>query len=104
VKFEEDLRSLVSRFHPVIVATAVKIPDTTDLRELAMQAAEKVIYFVIPNEVRNLSLVYCQEKRDSSARSAPRNDKKLSFSASRVLKKTIVGDLVPERKLWDLRQ
>jgi hypothetical protein len=41
----------------------------------AEQAAEKVFYFVIPNEVRNLSLVYVPEKRDSSARGAPRNDK-----------------------------
>jgi hypothetical protein len=39
------------------------------------QIAEKVIYFVIPDEVRNLSLVLTQEKRDSSTRSAPRNDK-----------------------------
>jgi hypothetical protein len=47
---------------------------------VAHQAAEKVIYCVIPNEVRNLSLVLSQEKRDSSARSAPRKDKHLSFS------------------------
>jgi hypothetical protein len=45
------------------------------------QIAEKVIYFVIPGEVRNLSLVLTQEKRDSSARSAPRNDKNMSFSS-----------------------
>jgi hypothetical protein len=44
--------------------------------------AEKVIYFVIPNEVRNLSLVLTREKRDSSVRSAPRNDKNMSFFAS----------------------
>jgi hypothetical protein len=37
------------------------------------------IYFVIPNEVRNLSLIEMQERRDSSARGAPRNDKYLSF-------------------------
>jgi len=48
----------------------------------ASQAAQKVIYFVILNEVKNLSLVQMQEKRDSSARSAPRNDKNFSFSAS----------------------
>ena len=47
----------------------------------ALQASEKAIYFVIPNEVRNLSSVVTHEKSDSSARSAPRNDKKLSFSA-----------------------
>jgi hypothetical protein len=41
----------------------------------AEQAAEKVFYFVIPNEVRNLSLISAPEKKDSSARSAPRNDK-----------------------------
>src|SRR5260221_4445535 len=32
----------------------------------------KGIYFVIPNEVRNLSLDWAQEKRDSSACGAPR--------------------------------
>src|ERR1700680_1175248 len=41
-----------------------------------------IIPFVIPSEARNLSYVQTQEKRDSSARSAPRNDKNLSFSAS----------------------
>jgi hypothetical protein len=46
------------------------------------RSRKRVIYFVIPNEVRNLSLVQTGEKRDSSARSAPRNDKNLSFSAS----------------------
>src|SRR5579864_5041170 len=55
------------------------------------QAAEKIIYFVIPSprtersrraEARNLSLIYMQERRDSSARSPPRNDKKLSSSAT----------------------
>jgi hypothetical protein len=40
-------------------------------------------YFVIPSEARNLSLIKTQEKRDSSARSAPRNDKIVSFSAFR---------------------
>jgi len=49
--------------------------------EQAEQAAEKVVYFVIPSEARNLSLIKAQEKRDSSARSVPRNDKSLSFSA-----------------------
>jgi hypothetical protein len=38
----------------------------------ASQLAEKVVYFVIPSEARNLSLIENQEKRDSSARSAPR--------------------------------
>jgi hypothetical protein len=46
------------------------------------QAAEKVVYFVIPSEARNLSLMKAQEKRDSSARGVPRNDKSLSFSAA----------------------
>src|SRR4029077_7929625 len=52
----------------------------------AEQLAKKVIYFVIPKSprrLRSLSLVQTQEKRDSSARSAPRNDKNLSFSVSR---------------------
>jgi hypothetical protein len=44
--------------------------------------AESVIYFVIPSEARNLSLIETQEKRDSSARSVPRNDKMLSFFRS----------------------
>jgi hypothetical protein len=48
----------------------------------ALQAAEKVVYFVISSEARNLSLLESQEKRDSSARSAPRNDKNVSFSAA----------------------
>jgi hypothetical protein len=46
------------------------------------QFAEKVHTVVIPNEVRNLSGFETQEKRDSSARSVPRNDNVLSFSAS----------------------
>jgi hypothetical protein len=36
--------------------------------ERGEQAAEKVVYFVIPSEARNLSLIETQEKRDSSAR------------------------------------
>src|ERR1700675_383112 len=46
------------------------------------RVAEKVALIVIPNEVRNLSGFECQEKRDSSARSVPRHDNVLSFSAS----------------------
>src|SRR6202171_4378505 len=45
------------------------------------QVAEKVSLVVIPNEVRNPSVLETQEKRDSSARSVPRNDNVLSFSA-----------------------
>jgi hypothetical protein len=48
----------------------------------AEQAAEKVRYFVIPSEARNLSVIKCQRKRDSSARSAPRNDRNFNFYAS----------------------
>jgi hypothetical protein len=44
-------------------------------RPATAQAAEKVIYFVIPSEARNLSWIETKEKRDFSARSAPRNDK-----------------------------
>jgi hypothetical protein len=56
----------------------------------ASQAAEKVIYFVIPSGARNLSSIETQEKKNSSAGSVPRfnlnvhrerNDKILSFSA-----------------------
>ena|ERR1700682_4357489 len=46
------------------------------------QVAEKVSLVVIPNEVRNPSVLETQEKRDSSARSVPRNDNVLSFSAT----------------------
>jgi hypothetical protein len=38
-------------------------------------------YFVILSEARNPSLLETKEKADSSARSAPRNDKMISFSA-----------------------
>jgi molybdate transport system substrate-binding protein len=38
---------------------------------------------VIPNEVRNPSLPSAKEKRDSSARSVPRNDEAMCFSVSR---------------------
>jgi hypothetical protein len=43
---------------------------------------EKVAYGVIPSEARNLSLFKTQEKRDSSARSVPRNDIVLNFPAA----------------------
>jgi hypothetical protein len=45
----------------------------------AEQVAEKVPLTVIPNEARNLSVFETQEKRDSSARSAPRNDNVIEF-------------------------
>jgi hypothetical protein len=32
--------------------------------EQASQAAEKVVYFVIPSEARNLSSIYAQEKKE----------------------------------------
>jgi molybdate transport system substrate-binding protein len=47
-----------------------------------LQAAKKVLFAVIPNEVRNLSLSKTQEKRDSSARNVPRNDIVICFFAS----------------------
>jgi hypothetical protein len=40
---------------------------------------EQVANGVIPSEARNLSWFKPQEKRDSSARSVPRNDNFLSF-------------------------
>src|SRR5260370_35768402 len=52
------------------------------LNVAAEQIAEKVVYFVIPSEARNLSSIETQGKRDSSARSVPRNDKLLGFSAA----------------------
>jgi tetratricopeptide (TPR) repeat protein len=48
----------------------------------AGQAAERAFHFVIPCEARNLSSIASQRKRDSSARSVPRNDKLFSFSAT----------------------
>jgi hypothetical protein len=42
----------------------------------------KVDYFAVPSEARNLSLMETREKRDSSARCVPRNDKMLIFSAA----------------------
>jgi hypothetical protein len=42
-------------------------------------AAEKVFHFVISSEARNLFVIKSQRKRGSSARGAPRNDKKFSF-------------------------
>jgi hypothetical protein len=57
----------------------------------AKQVAEKVPLIVIPNEVRNLSPLDTQEKRDSSARGVPRftvnvhrerNDDLFVFSAT----------------------
>jgi hypothetical protein len=47
----------------------------------ASEAAEKVVYFVIPSEARNLSSIEAQETKDASARSARWNDKIVSFSA-----------------------
>ncbi len=40
----------------------------------AIEFVEKVLLVVIPNKVRNPSLLNAKEKRDSSARSVPRND------------------------------
>ena len=52
-------------------------------RQRGLHRLQKAYFiFVIPNEVRNLSLIYSQERRDSSARGAPRNDKNLSFSGA----------------------
>jgi hypothetical protein len=48
----------------------------------ASKLTEKVSYFVIPSEARNLSRIETQRKRDSSARCAPRNDKIAIFSAA----------------------
>jgi hypothetical protein len=53
------------------------------LNVAAEQAAENAGYFVIRSETRNLSSMEGQRKRDSSARSVPRNDKSVSFSAAR---------------------
>ena len=42
----------------------------------------KTLLVVIPNEVRNRSAVLAKRKRDSSARSAPRNDNVSDNAAS----------------------
>ena len=46
-----------------------------------LQGSEPRLFIVIPNEARNLSWVSAQGRRDSSARSAPRNDNAICFSA-----------------------
>ena len=51
------------------------------LNVAAEQIAEKVVYFVIPSEARNLSSVLTQRKEREIPRFA-RNDKRLSFSAA----------------------
>jgi uncharacterized protein (TIGR02246 family) len=48
----------------------------------ALQAAEKIPFIVIPNEVRNSPVPKTQETRASSARSVPRNDTVARFSAT----------------------
>jgi len=52
------------------------------LNVAAEEAAEKVLFSVIPSEARNPSSIETQEKRDSSAKTMPRNDGVLSFSAT----------------------
>jgi hypothetical protein len=44
--------------------------------------SEKLAYGVNPSEARNLLLFKTQEKRDSPARSVPRNDSVLYFPAA----------------------
>jgi hypothetical protein len=66
---------VLARTNPSKLKPALKTPQ-------AEQVAEKVVRFVIPSEARNLSLIEIQKKRDSSARSVPRNDKNLDFSAA----------------------
>jgi hypothetical protein len=46
----------------------------------SLHRLRKTQIVVIPSEARNLSWFKTQEKRDSSARSVPRNDNGLSFS------------------------
>jgi hypothetical protein len=58
------------------------VVTTESLWGTALQTAEKAVYFVIPSEARNLSSIETQRKRDSSARSVPRNDKIMSFTAT----------------------
>jgi hypothetical protein len=48
----------------------------------SLQLAERVLYFVIPSEARNLSVFETQKKRDSSARRALGNDKIAGFLRS----------------------
>jgi hypothetical protein len=62
--------------------SAERAPEFRGLERLPSQLAKKVVYFVIPSEARNLSLIETQDKRDSSARGAPRNNKIVSFSAA----------------------
>jgi len=51
-------------------------------KRTALEAAEKVVGFVIPSEARNLLVANDQEKADSSGKCGPRNDKFEGFSAT----------------------
>jgi glutamate 5-kinase len=66
------------------------------------QSAKKISHDVIPSEARNPSSIEIQEKRDSSARSVPRNDDILSLSANSkdatVSVIPIVEEISPELK------
>jgi hypothetical protein len=66
-------RKLLSKSGPNFVASSTHWP---------MEAVEQGLYFVISSEARNLYSIEDRKRRNSSARSPPRNDKKLSFSAS----------------------
>jgi len=59
-----------------------KISTYNSKAPAAKEAAEKFLFSVIPSEARNPSSIETQEKRDSSARSMPRNDGVSSFSAT----------------------
>ena len=77
-KHEELGRFRANSIHPA----GESVNDNKVLVAQASQAAEEVVYFVIPSEARNLSALESQRKRDSSARSMPRNDKIVIFSAA----------------------
>jgi uncharacterized protein (TIGR02246 family) len=67
----------------------------------ALPAAGKVPLIVIPNEVRNLSVLKTQEKRDSSARSVPRNDTIMRFSAGCLAMVLILFAPLPASRAQD---
>jgi hypothetical protein len=58
----------------VLLGDRTPLKRPTALWVVASLVLEKLPLIVIPNEVRNLSVVKTQDRRDSSARSVPRND------------------------------
>src|ERR1700694_2626893 len=65
------------------------------------QLAKKFLLRVIPNEVRNLSVLESEKQRDSSARSVPRNDKVVRVLTSCLLMALILFAPLPASRAQD---